>query len=623
MLDNQYEWKLADADPKIISKISNKYHFGNFMSTILAQRFSDSDRLEDAIGSDPKIIDPAKLKNIDKLKDILDQAKKEGKKITIYGDYDTDGVTSTSILYKTLQILGLRVDYYIPDRFKDGYGPNLEAYKRLVKEGSQIIFAIDNGITGYQAASYLKDNHIDFLIADHHQIPEKLPEASVIIHTELSPDYPFKGLSAAGLAYKIAVYLLGKEAAAQFLPLVAAGEIADVMPLTGENKSLVKAGLKAIGNGLNQGISMILKKAGIDAAQVTSENLAFSLAPRLNSLGRMANASALVELLTSQDTAVLAKIATEVEKSNRQRQSTSDKIFEKAQQQVDPLSKKVIICEGRNWHQGVIGIIAGRLADKFSRPAIVFSIDENGVAKGSARSIGNFNIFELLNKAKDLYLSFGGHPQAAGLSLPAEKLDIFHSLIDEKDVEIPARMINIDYCASNNSPISYEDYLQVQKLEPFGEDNPKPVIELSGQRLLSVQILGKENKHFKLTLSNFVGEVIFFNRPDLFRKLQVGENVSVVGTLSVNEWRGRKKLQLVGKDLRSEEKLPNRSVFGHAYHYLLSKKVVYSPNDFYQKVFLELGFVKIENGFVSVNEHAEHAELSQSKTYRKRAENEN
>lgn len=620
MLDNQFSWFKRSTDEQFIQKIEQHFSLGRLVSTVLAGRFSSIPTIEDFFSLDlNKLNDPSRLYQIDLLKKRLIKAIDQQEKITIYGDYDADGITSTSILLRTLQILGAQVDYFIPNRFRDGYGPNKLVYQHLINAGTKLIFAVDNGISGFDAVDLANQNQVDVLIADHHQLPEKLPDAKVIIHPDLSTDYPFKNLSAAGIAFKIARYLLGTQKARQFLPLVAIGEIADVMPLINENRILIQTGIDLIKSGENKGLQEVIKRADLKLESLTAQDIAFKIAPRLNSLGRMADAGIGVELLTSDDPDEISKIAKQVEHLNKQRQKEADKTYRSASMQVSPQQKDIIIVSGENWHEGIIGIVAGRLSAYFGRPAVVFSIKE-GIAKGSARSIGDFDLYAVLNRARDLYISFGGHKQAAGLSLKAADLKRLNKILNADDYQFSVGKLAIDAMAKAKN-LSIDSFKQLSKLAPFGEGNPEPVFDLDDVELSNLRILGSDKKHFKLKVKGFSGDILFFNRPDLIGKLQLGEKLSIVGTLSLNEWNHRQSLQIIGKDLRSKDQVPDRNSFSRTYHYYCSENVLYSPNDFFQKVFLELGFVRIVNGVVFVVPEAKHAELSQSYTYRKRAEN--
>lgn len=274
MLDNQFSWSKRSTDEQFIQKIEQHFSLDRLASTVLAGRFSSISTIEDFFSLDlNKLVNPSRLYQIDLLKKRLIRAIDKQEKITIYGDYDADGITSTSILLKTLQILGAQVDYFIPNRFRDGYGPNELVYQHLIDTGTKLIFAVDNGISGFDAVDLANRNQVDVLIADHHQLPEKLPDAKVIIHPDLSTDYPFKNLSAAGIAFKIAKYLLGTQKARQFLPLVAIGEIADVMPLINENRILIQTGIDLIKSGENKGLQEVIRRADLKLESLTSQRI--------------------------------------------------------------------------------------------------------------------------------------------------------------------------------------------------------------------------------------------------------------------------------------------------------------------------------------------------------------
>ncbi|WP_225356999.1 single-stranded-DNA-specific exonuclease RecJ, partial [Ligilactobacillus salivarius] len=413
MIDAKKEWQEIElSENEHLDELIEETGFPKIVLQILMERGYDSlEAINNFLDPDARgLYDPNFMHDMELGVDRIQQAIMNGEKIVIYGDYDVDGITSTALMYETLEELGAEVEYYIPDRFKDGYGPNVEVYKRLIDEGVSLIVTVDNGVAGHEAIDYANQHGVDVVVTDHHELPETLPDAYAIIHPRHPEgDYPFGELSGVGVAFKVAAALL-EELPQDVLDLVALGTVADLVSLTGENRILVKYGLQLLQQTMRPGLQSLYKVAGIEAPTITEETIGFTLAPRLNALGRMENGSLGVELLTTLDEERAEELAKTTNQLNVKRQEEVNEIVEEAVAQLANKSENhlVNVVAGNNWHEGVVGIVASRLVDMTGKPSLVLSIDEKaGIAKGSGRSIEAFQMFDALDSHRDILMKFG------------------------------------------------------------------------------------------------------------------------------------------------------------------------------------------------------------------------
>lgn len=507
------------------------------------------------------------LHDMDKAVEVIETAIMEGKKICVYGDYDVDGQTSTAIMYETLQTLGADVMYYVPNRFEDGYGPNQKAYQRLIDDGCEVLVTVDNGVAGKDEIKYAKERGVKVVITDHHQLPDELPAADAIVHPQLprgNHQYPFTGLCGAGVAFKVACALLG-EIPQEMLDLVALGTIADIMDLTDENRTLVYFGLKQLENTARPGLVALLKL--LDATHVDETTVGYEIAPRLNALGRLKDARAGVELLTTLDEARAASLAKTIDQLNQKRKDLTDEIYQAAMTQLAQNGEhKINVVYGSGWHQGVVGIVAGRLQESTQKPTLVLGINAtNGLATGSGRSIPGFDLFAAMNSCKDLYEEFGGHAQACGLTIQAKQLEKLQERLDQyaQDAEIdqiPAPTLPI-WGKLAVSEISEQLIEQLHQLAPFGQGNPAPVFAFTNYQLESIKQLSG-GKHLALSIQTTTApkktlKALAWNVGNAAQKINQGaKRVDFVGELSVNEFRKRRFVQIIIKDLWVHQ-LPN------------------------------------------------------------------
>ena len=464
----------------------------------------------------------------------INEAIDQGEPILIYGDYDADGVTGTSILVRCLRELGALVDYYIPNRFYEGYGPNEDAFMQAIADGYQLVITVDNGIAGVDEAEILLEHGVDLIITDHHQVKETLPRAYAILHPELDENYPFHHLSGAGVALKVAEALLQEVIPEDFYAIAMLGTIGDVVPLIDENRSIVKRGLAALRETEIEGLNAMMDLAGTEKSEVTEVNVGFELCPRLNAPGRMDEAALSVECLIAESEEEAKLIADQIESFNSERQKVTQKVLEEATKLVDAKTlakKKVVILYSPNWHEGILGIVAGRLAKQWQKAVFVVTDDHEGFLKGSARAVEGYHLFELLNKCQDLIERFGGHALAAGITFAPENLQALEDKMNEllQEVEVtPSLQVDLSLPLADLN-ISFVEQLSI--LAPFGEGNRPPVIELKNVYVKNVKPIGNKLQHLKFTLyqEKHSVDVIAFNQAPLAMYLTPDTLFSFVG----------------------------------------------------------------------------------------------
>lgn len=562
MIDAKKEWQEIElSENEHLDELIEETGFPKIVLQILMERGYDSlEAINNFLDPDARgLYDPNFMHDMELGVDRIQQAIMNGEKIVIYGDYDVDGITSTALMYETLEELGAEVEYYIPDRFKDGYGPNVEVYKRLIDEGVSLIVTVDNGVAGHEAIDYANQHGVDVVITDHHELPETLPDAYAIIHPRHPEgDYPFGELSGVGVAFKVAAALL-EELPQDVLDLVALGTVADLVSLTGENRILVKYGLQLLQQTMRPGLQSLYKVAGIEVPTITEETIGFSLAPRLNALGRMKNGSLGVELLTTLDGERAEELAKTTNQLNIKRQEEVNKIVEEAVAQLANKSENhlVNVVAGNNWHEGVVGIVASRLVDMTGKPSLVLSIDEKtGIAKGSGRSIEAFQMFDALDSHRDILMKFGGHHMACGLSLDKEKLSDLQQVVDEEGkkqgIEHATKPV-VKVIPVNLDDVNLDLEAQLEVLAPFGTDNPRPVFEFKDYKVNTVQAIGQQKNHLKLQLQSNNSQVDALDFGIGSKKISEIErnknSVRLIGTLGKNVWQSRVNLQIMIEDI--------------------------------------------------------------------------
>ena len=558
MIIPTYNWQFApqveDAD---FTKIAKKAGLGPEAARLLFSRgIKDEDSLTRFLApSLDDLHDPYLLHDMDKAVNRIRRAIEQGEFILVYGDYDADGMTSASILKETLEQLGAECLVYLPNRFTDGYGPNASVYKYFIEQqGISLIVTVDNGVAGHEAIDLAQSMGVDVIVTDHHSMPEVLPDAYAIVHPEhQEADYPFKHLAGCGVAFKLACALL-EEVQVELLDLVAIGTIADMVSLTDENRIMVQYGLEVLRNTQRIGLQELFEIAGISSGDVTEETVGFQLAPRLNALGRLDDPNPAIDLLTGFDDEEVREIALMIQVKNEERKEIVQAIYEEAKSLVDS-NKSVQVLAKEGWNPGVLGIVAGRLLEELGQTVIVLNI-EDGRAKGSARSIEAVDIFEALNPHRELFIAFGGHAGAAGMTLEAEQLDALSEILETyvKDKGIDAKGKNTLYLDEelDLESLSLETVKNFERLAPFGMDNQKPVFYIRDFQVENVRSMGAGDSHLKLKISKGIAsfEVVAFGQGSKATEFSQVKQLELAVTLSVNQWNGQTTLQLMMVDAR-------------------------------------------------------------------------
>ncbi|RYM05254.1 single-stranded-DNA-specific exonuclease RecJ [Sporolactobacillus sp. THM7-7] len=560
MLRSKFRWLRQEADEEKVKRLADALHLSQMTARLLVLRELDEPDQADAFLHPEKSVfhDPMRMLGMREAASRIQYAIHHREPIRVFGDYDADGVTSTALLVRALKKMGGNISWYIPNRFRDGYGPNIAAVEQAKKDGVALIVTVDSGIAAPGAAERAGSLGIDYIVTDHHEPPPDLPDAFAILNPKQPGcGYPFKGLSGAGVALKLAQALFQNHVNPDWIALASIGTIADLVPLRDENRLIAARGLELINTGSLAGIEALKMKAG-SGSPINEETVAFQLAPRLNAAGRMADADIALNLLLADDPSEAAGFVGELEEMNRRRRSLVDAIARSAEKKAAAFYErgdKALVIAGEGWHEGVIGIVASRIVEKYYRPAIILSIDpESGMAKGSGRSIEGFNLYEGLSAAQDHLTQFGGHPMAAGLSLPADEIDAFREdfkrTADSLDEEMLIPGKNIDSLVDPDQ-VTVEQIDELSLLSPFGTGNPRPVFLMEALHLSKMSGVGREQAHLKVALKGEKNTLdgIGFGMGPMKKEISPADRVSVVGELSVNEWNGFRKPQLMIADL--------------------------------------------------------------------------
>ena len=505
---------------------------------------------------------PMLMKDMDRAVERISRALAAGEKMAVFGDYDVDGITATVLLVDYLRSRGADCVKYIPRRIEDGYGLGRDALRLLREKGVTLVITVDCGITGVEEARFAREIGMDLVITDHHECKDVLPCAAAVVDPR-RPDcpYPFKHLAGVGVALKLVLALGGQREEALFArycALAAVGTVADVMQMTGENRTIVHRGLESIGSTDFLGLQALLRETGLADRDVSSVQIGFVLAPRINAAGRMGEAELAADLLLTNDPARAECLARELCGLNRERQAVEQEIFAQAVEQIEYLpagERSALVLSSEVWHQGVVGIVASRLSEKYSCPSFMIHL-QNGMGKGSCRSYGGFNLFAALESCSDLLVDFGGHELAAGFNIREEDIPAFrrrmnHCVCDYCNGETPVSSLEVDVTIRDPSCITLEEMEQLDRLEPYGAGNNRPVFALMGAKVESLQNVG-QNRHLKLRLSKgpYHFDAIFFSATAGECGAAAGMRVDAAFHLQVNEFRGVSSVQLQLVDLR-------------------------------------------------------------------------
>lgn len=539
-----------------------KAEFGDFLGDLLVRRgIYNLDRAKEFFAC-RQLSDPYLLKDMDQAVEIIRSALDEGRKITVFGDYDCDGVTSTVMLYGYLEAMGAEVDYYIPDR-SEGYGMNIDALKRIIDGGTELIITVDNGISALEEAEFIRSKGVELVITDHHQPPQDIPVCGACIDPHRADDNsPCKDMCGAGVVLKLLCALEEDEefVMEQYAELAAIGTIGDVMPLTGENRYIVRRGLENIRSNQNIGIERLLKCAGISPDKITSTVLAYSVCPRINAAGRMAAADKAARLLLADSIETASLLAEELELLNSERRNAEEKVIDDVNAKIaaDPniLAQRVIMLAGEGWNHGIIGIVSAKLLEKYGKPVFIIGI-ENGEGRGSARGIDGFSVYKLLESCSDLLIKYGGHPKAGGFSLSADKIGEFTARVHEYCLrcypKMPVYSVSADMEIDCRA-LTVENVSELSKLEPFGEGNRQPVFLLKNCTVRSKKSL-KEGKYtsFEVQSGGAVLKALSFQIPFAQFYAENGSQLDIMATAEINEYNGNRSVNLKVQEIRPSE----------------------------------------------------------------------
>jgi len=521
---------------------------------------------------DTQVFDPYLFKDMEKAIKRLLEAIKKHEKILVYGDYDADGVCSTTIIYLTLKSLGLDVDTYIPFRESEGYGLNKKIVHTFIKQKYNLIITVDCGISNIEEIALLHENGIDTIITDHHQEPPNRPEAVAIINPSLKDSgYPFSDLCGAGVAYKFVQAIIQKLHETNtpvklpdgfekwLLDLVAIATVGDIVPLISENRVFVKYGLIVLEKSKNIGIKKLIETVNNRSGKIDTTCIGWRIVPRINAAGRIEHASLAFNLLVAKSEEEAQKMTEILEENNKNRQKITENILNQALAQVEDISdeEKILFVMGEKWTAGVVGLVAGRISDKFHRPTLAIS-NEGDRYVGSGRSIPDFNITDALKECKEYLFRFGGHSQACGFTVVGDdNFDKFKKRMRELAGE---RLAGVELAPQLEieaevklSEINWELWEDLEKFEPYGEGNEKPLFVAYGLNVDSVQTVGSDGKHLRVMVSQDGGKthkLIGFSFGEWCAKLKIGDKIDIVFELDINEWNGNRELQLKIVDLR-------------------------------------------------------------------------
>lgn len=564
MLKSKTRWIVRKSDQQLVKTLENELKITPLVASLLINRGLDTvDSARYFLFGKEQFHDPYLLKGMDIAVNRIREAIEKREPILIFGDYDADGVSSTTVLMITLKEMGANVQFYIPNRFTEGYGPNEPAFRRAAENGIKLIITVDTGISAINEAAIAKELGLDLIITDHHEPGPVLPEALAIIHPKL-PDsiYPFRELAGVGVAFKVAHALYG-EVPEHLLEIAVIGTIADLVSLKDENRLIAKKGLEKLKVTKNKGLKAILTVAGVDQQNINEETIGFTIAPRINAVGRLENADMAVELLLTEDPIEAQSLAQEMDELNKTRQSIVNSITLEAIEEVEknyPIdSNSVLVIGKEGWNAGVIGIVASRLVEKFYRPTIVLSFDsEKGLAKGSARSIAGFDLFKNLSECRDILPHFGGHPMAAGMTLKLEDVSDLRQRLNHlaneqltKEDFVPITLLDHQI---NVEEINLSSLDELNLLAPFGMDNPKPKVLINNVQISTMRKIGSEQNHLKVMVSengiNLDG--IGFGLGPLVDQISPASKISIIGELAINEWNNIRKPQIFIQDVSVE-----------------------------------------------------------------------
>lgn len=570
MIPARYRWEWKQPDVQTAQQWSARLGIPPLAARVLLSRgFSEEDAAAFFGPTDETaFLDPLDMKGMSEAATRIRNAIADGERIRVYGDYDADGVSSTALMIRLLTMMDAIFDTYIPHRSLEGYGLNLSAIDLAAEAGVSLIVTVDNGISAVEQIAYAKLRGIDVVVTDHHEPPAVLPDAAVALVNPKQPGcpYPFKGLCGAGVAFKLAHVLLGR-LPVELADLAAIGTVADLMPLTGENRSIVRLGLDRMRKRPSAGIRALAEVCGTVTAELSSGRIGFGLAPRLNAGGRLDRADGAVRLLTTDDESEAQELARDLDRLNAERQRLVEATVEEAERMWREKRETfggdgpdVIVLSKQGWNAGIAGLVASKLVERHYRPAVILAEDAaNGTCKGSARSVDGFDLYAALTDCADVLLHFGGHQAAAGMTLHTDKAGELeaklHRIAGERmqpEDWLPKKRADLA-CTLAEATLEAADALG--RLEPFGNGNPTPRLLVKDVTISACKAMGKDGKHIRLTVeqSGRTLEAVGFGMGELAELLGPGRKLDLLGELSVNEWNGTRRAQLTIQDMKCDE----------------------------------------------------------------------
>lgn len=557
------KWEVRPLDKERAAAFAQTYGVPFFLAMLMNIRgLDDAAHLREFLGEGEPLSDPFLLKDMDKAAARITRAVDNMEKIAVYGDYDADGVTSTAMLYSYLETRGADVIFYIPQREGEGYGMNIGAVEYLKEQGVSLIVTVDNGISSVQEVARANELGIDVVVTDHHRPQETLPDAVAVVDAYRPDDTsPYKHFSGVGIAFKLLMALEDgagdvEDLLEAYSDLAAIGTIGDIVPLTGENRTLIRAGLERLSQSDRPGVQALLENAGIAGKALTSTNVAFTLVPRINATGRMGAPERAVRLLISGYEEEAEVLSEEICADNEERRRVEAEIAEAAFADIEAkgyMKDRVVVVDGENWHHGVIGIVASRVTERCGKPCMIISRGETE-AKGSGRSIEGFSLFEAICACGDLLIKFGGHPMAAGITLKPENIEAFRKRINQYAAEhfpqMPTQTVTLD-CKLNPAALSVSMAQSLTQLEPFGNGNPQPVFGLFNMELSNVTPVGGGG-HLRLTLekNGAVITAMRFNTKPEELPYHIGDKIDLAVQLEAREFRGQPSLTVIVRDMK-------------------------------------------------------------------------
>lgn len=556
------KWELINVDESKAERIEKQFNVGKLVARALATKNLKSDEEIEVFLSPRRgdFHDPFLMPDMEKAVDRVVKAIQNKEKVTIFGDYDVDGITSSSILHRFLKECGLETKIYIPNRISEGYGLNEEAIRKIANEKTTLIITVDCGITGNKEVELAKSLGIDTVITDHHEPAKELPKAVAVVDCKRKDNtYPFNGLAGCGVAFKLTQGIsqrlgIPEEKSLKYLDIVCVGTISDIVPLEDENRTISKLGLRLLNQTKNPGLKALLESTGYK--KIDSTAVSFGLAPRINACGRMGHEDEALKLFLTDNLQEARELTSKLNEYNTKRQEIEKDIFSKAQEMLKDENEQKLPCivlGGEKWHHGVIGIVSSKITDMYSKPSLLLCF-EGEESKGSGRSVPGFDLHEALENCKDNIKQFGGHSMAVGLTIETNKFADLKNALEEYATKMKVAdivpVVKVDQ-KIGLTDVMIKDIKELELLEPYGEANKMPIFQINNVRIESIRTLS-EGKHLKLTVKDEhkIIDCIGFNLGNLASEYPIGSKIDLIGSLEINEFRGIENIQINLKDIR-------------------------------------------------------------------------